>query len=133
VRLDSFLDTFRWWFRAHNSVEVAENENKTSARPDYSSVNDGSIRMDDVPPTSLPSSKSTHTDTPIVFGFEGEYSIISVRETAAGKLGIEEMWKRVGRIVKEMERVTELKFKYVFSLLPSQSPSILRAFVSQRC
>ena len=74
--------------------------------------------MDDVPPTGLPSSKPTHTDKPIVFGFEGEYSIISVRETAAGKLGIDEMWKRIGRIVKEMERVTQLKFKYVFSNPP---------------
>ncbi|KIM74469.1 hypothetical protein PILCRDRAFT_828173 [Piloderma croceum F 1598] len=112
VRLDSFLDTFRLWFRAHRSVEVDENANKTSNRPDHSGVNDGSIgiEMDDVPPTSLPSSKPTHTDTPIVFGFEGEYSIISVRETVSGKLGIEEMWKRIGRIVKEMERVTELRF-----------------------
>jgi len=110
VRLHSFLDTFKSWFQAHRSVEVAENENQTSARPDHSGVNNGSIGMDDVPPTGLPSSKPTHTDKPIVFGFEGEYSIISVRETAAGKLGIDEMWKRIGRIVKEMERVTQLKF-----------------------
>jgi len=108
-----------------------------SARPDYSSVKDGSIRMDDVPPTSSSSPKSTLAHTPIVFGFEGEYSIISLRETAAGTLGIGEMWKRIGRIVKEMERVTKLRFKYVFSnpspsflnLLP-QSPSFL---VPKRC
>jgi hypothetical protein len=71
-----------------------------------------------LPPASPPSLGSKPTTVPIVFGFEGEYSIISLRETGGGKLQTEATWRRVGRVVKKLERITGLRFRYVFGVNP---------------
>jgi len=63
-----------------------------------------------------PRDTGTHTTTtPVVFGFDGEYSIVSTRENVGGKRGIEETCKRVRKILQEIERSCGLKFRYVVS------------------
>jgi len=52
--------------------------------------------------TALPKPIGTETDinakeTPVIFDFEGEYSILSARDNVGGKRGAEESCKLLGR------------------------------------
>lgn len=60
---------------------------------------------------------SPNPAAPVAFSFDGEYSIIAPAENVAGKMGTHETWKRVAKVVREIQRSTRLKFRYVH--LPS--------------
>lgn len=59
---------------------------------------------------------------PVAFSFDGEYSIIAPRENAEGKPGLEQTWRRVAMVVREIQRGTGLKFKCVALLKIVDTP-----------
>jgi hypothetical protein len=110
ARLDSFLDTFGWWARAKESVE----EGDLSEDRKISADNGVSDSPDKINSAQAPAGSNTHSGS-VVFAFEGEYSIVSPREDM-GELGVQETWKRVESVVKEIGRVTGLKHRYLLQL-----------------
>lgn len=54
-----------------------------------------------------------NTTASVGFNFVGEYSIIAPKENAEGKAGLEQTWRRVAMVVREIQRRTGLKFKCV--------------------
>jgi hypothetical protein len=121
TRLDHFLNTYRWWIWAkamgQDSGPVVEalTPNDDSRGPDKTQTSSS-------PPSGLAgSSNCSNNEIPVVFGFEGEYSIISPRENEGGKLGAEETWRRLENVVKEIEGKTGLRFEYVIQPFPKVS------------
>lgn len=112
-RLRNFLDAFEGSTLGKGFAETGNEGSSTMV------TNDTVVGSDKI---NVPTPQSVGTGTnpeaePAVFSFEGEYSVISARGNRGGKSEAQDTWRRLRRVVQEIERVCGLNFRYVLSAI----------------